>query len=110
MPEPTEKPPRRRTRAAKPKAPQPQQHKDMVELVQAMQRLADALEPLSEHVPVLIEIAKTWNAAATTGRTIGRGASMVAATSKGLAGIAIAVAAIWAIMHQKWDALLGAAK
>ena len=85
-------------------------HHDMVELISAMKRLAECLEPLAEHVPVLVEVAKTWNAAAATGKNIGRGARWISAFGKWLGGVALAVAIILALIHQKWDALLGALK
>lgn len=108
MPDPTAKPSPRKRAPRKPVTAPP--HKDMIELIQAMKRLADALEPLTEHVPVLVEIAKTWNAAATTGRTIGHGATLVSDFGKWLGGVVLGLALIWALIHQKWEALLGALK
>ena len=108
MPDATTKPASRPRAPRKPVAPQP--HKDMLELIQAMKRLAEALEPLTAHVPVLVEIAKTWNAAATTGRTIGHGATMLSGFGKWLGGMVMTLALIWALIHQKWEALLGALK
>lgn len=108
MPDPAAQSTPRKRAPRKPVQPPP--HKDMLELIQAMKRLADALEPLTAHVPVLVEIAKTWNAAATTGRTIGRGATAISDFGKWLGGAALGLAIIWALIHQKWDALLGALK
>jgi len=99
--------PKRIRRPAKPPA---SQHADMMELIQALKRVAESLEPLGEHVPVLVEIAKTWNAAATTGRTIGHGASIITGFGKWLGGVTFSAAIIWALLHQKWAELLGALK
>lgn len=102
MDEPQLPPKRIRKRPSIPANP----HADMMQLVAAMQRLADTLEPLGDYVPVLVEMAKTWNAAATTGKTLGRGALWVSSFGKWLGGVAIFFAILWLLIHQKWEALL----
>jgi len=85
-------------------------HGDMVELIAALRLLCDKLEPLTAHVPVLIEMSKTWSAAATTGKTIGRFGMAMSAFGKWVTGVALGVAGVWALLHGRWSVLIEAFK
>lgn len=70
----------------------------------AMNKLTSTLEPLAEHVPALISMAHAWK----TGEAVSRTAKLAGAAVKWIGGVAIGLAAIWAVAHMKWLALLGA--
>lgn len=70
---------------------------------EAMNNLSGTLQPLTEHVPALISMANTWKA----GEAVGRTARIMGGFVKWAGGVAIGVAAIWAVLHMKFLALLG---
>jgi len=78
-------------------------HEDMRELISTLRELTMVLQPLAEHVPTLVDVAKAWN----TGATIGRTARFAGGLVKWLGSVAIGVAALWAAFHLKYMALLG---
>lgn len=70
---------------------------------EAMNNLSGTLQPLSEHVPALISMANTWKA----GEAVGRTARIMGGFVKWAGGVAIGLAALWAVIHLKFLALLG---
>lgn len=78
-------------------------HADMKKLTAAVDRLSTTIEPVAEHMPALVEVAKIWN----TSKAVGRTARVVAGFLKWLAGVAVSVAAIYLLFHNKFSDLLG---
>jgi len=70
---------------------------------EAMKSLSGALQPLAEHVPALIMMANAWKA----GEAVGRTARIMGGFVKWAGGVAIGLAALWAVVHLKFLALLG---
>jgi len=102
--------PTRRLRAAAKEAEMSKLHEDFREVAndlrlaaKSMNDLTKTLQPLAEHVPVIVEMAHAWEA----GKAVGQTARIAGSFIRWIGGIAFAIAAIWAVYHAKWLALLG---
>lgn len=70
---------------------------------EAMNNLSKTLEPLVLHVPALVSMANAWK----TGEAVSRTARIAGSAIKWAGGVAISLAALWALFHARWLALLG---
>lgn len=117
-------PPKPRARARTPEAEIKALHADLraavmvcAEAASAMNHLASTLQPLADRAPDIIEMVSAWNTTKAGVGALGRVGHFATGFVKSLGkfvrwvgGVAIGVAAIWAVTHAQWLALLGGKK
>lgn len=78
-------------------------HRDMLKLTDAVQHLSRTIEPVAEHLPALVEVAKIWQ----TGKAVGRTARVLGSFFKWLAGVAVSVVIVYLVVHHRLAEAVG---
>ena len=78
-------------------------HEDMRKLTAAIGKLATNLEPLAEHVPTIVEMARAWN----DGKAVTKAARVGGNVVVWMGRIAIGIAAMFLLLRHQWLSLIG---